>query len=552
MLYGELNTTNPSLLITDIGTSGKMLSTFVIVSSAIVATLVYIVTYRIFFHPLSSVPGPILARLTKLWLVWHVRKGKSHIFMPNLHKTYGPIVRIAPNEVLVRSEDGVRLAYGAGTKFTKGAWYQAFAAPKRGTDEDLDLLTEINMEKYRMQRRAIGPAYSVAGMEKHEGLLDRYNETYITKIKSFNGKEVDLAEWMHIYALDALSWFTLSTSLDYTAKGHDGGNLAASDSFWSCFTTIGLFPIYVDIMHSIPKIGGLLILPAGLLLGLGVPKSWPVFGFVIPQIMSRLKALESTRDVKMLQRTGTNRGFAQQVNEQEEYDESNEKDLLATLMNLHHNKEAKFRPTWVLGITMTNFGAGHDTIMITLAACVYNLATHPTYVTRLRQEMVAHGITKDSRYTDTTTKVPLYSAILKESLRLYPAVSFYMPRVVPAGGVTICNTYLPPKTTMGINLWATHRDPNIFVRPDEFVPDRWLHDGSVTKKKEIGRLDQFWLGSGGQSRSCPGQNLGRFFVIKVLAKMVEEFDMECVGKPEFTGWFATGLKGVGVKFTEMS
>jgi hypothetical protein len=529
-----------------------MFSTFAITNSAVLAILLYIIIYRLFFHPLSKVPGPRFARLTKLWLVWHVRKGKSHIFMPNLHKKYGPIVRIAPNEVLVCSEDAVRLAYGAGTRFIKGSWYQACATPKRGADEGLDLLTEMNMDKYRMQRRAIGPAYSVAGMEKHEHLLASYIETYIAKLKSFDGKEIDLAEWMHIYALDALSWFTLSTSLDYTAKGHDGGNLVSSDSIWSCFTTIGLFPTYVDIMHSIPKIGGLLILPASLLLGLGVPKYWPIFEFVIPQIMSRLRSLESTRDVKMLQRSGMKKGLPLPVDKQEEYDQSNEKDLLATLMNLHHNKEAKFKPTWVLGITMTNFGAGHDTIMITLAACVYNLATHPSYMTRLRQEMAAQGVNKDSTYTDIITRVPLYSAILKESLRLYPAVSFYMPRVVPADGATICNTYLPPKTTMGINLWATHRNPDTFVRPEEFVPDRWLQDGSDTKKKEIGRLDQFWLGFGGQSRSCPGQNLGRFFVIKVLARMVEEFDIESLGKPEFTGWFATGLKGVDVKFIENS
>lgn len=242
------------------------------------ATIVYTVIYRLYFHPLANVPGPWLARITKWWLVLQVRHGHCTIFMPELHKQYGRIVRIAPDQVLVCSEDAVKVAYSAGTDFVKGDWYQACAAPdkeiKIRDGEHFDLLTETRTEAYRMQRRAIGPAYSIVSLEKHGHHLDTYIDRYVDKLRALSGRPVDLAEWSHIYALDALGAFVLSKNFGYADQGNDGGNLAASDCVWGCFTTLGLFPGFIKVMHSLPGIGWILLLPFCVTLGLPNPKMW--------------------------------------------------------------------------------------------------------------------------------------------------------------------------------------------------------------------------------------------------------------------------------------
>lgn len=160
------------------------------------ATIIYIVIYRLYLHPLASVPGPWLARITKWWLVLQVRQERCTVFMPQLHKQYGRVVRIAPDQVLVCSEDAVKSAYSAGTDFVKGDWYQACAAPDKERrirdDEHLDLLTETRTDVYRMQRRAIGPAYSIAGLEKHEHHLDTYIDRYVDKLRALNGSRLIL------------------------------------------------------------------------------------------------------------------------------------------------------------------------------------------------------------------------------------------------------------------------------------------------------------------------------------------------------------------------
>jgi hypothetical protein len=50
--------------------------------------------YRLFFHPLRKYPGPVLARLTKLWLANMCRDGKVFRVVDALHKQYGDVVRI--------------------------------------------------------------------------------------------------------------------------------------------------------------------------------------------------------------------------------------------------------------------------------------------------------------------------------------------------------------------------------------------------------------------------------------------------------------------------
>lgn len=53
-----------------------------------------IAVYRLFLHPLAHFPGPVAARLTKLYGPWIARNGRMHWEHSRLIAEYGPIVRI--------------------------------------------------------------------------------------------------------------------------------------------------------------------------------------------------------------------------------------------------------------------------------------------------------------------------------------------------------------------------------------------------------------------------------------------------------------------------
>jgi hypothetical protein len=57
----------------------------------------------ILLDPLRDIPGPFFARFTRWWYFNEIWKGSFERTEIELHKRYGPIVRIAPREYSVRS-----------------------------------------------------------------------------------------------------------------------------------------------------------------------------------------------------------------------------------------------------------------------------------------------------------------------------------------------------------------------------------------------------------------------------------------------------------------
>lgn len=73
--------------------------------------LMLVSLYRLFPHPLSRVPGPKIAAWSNVWLAWHARNGRVRELGKTLHRRYGPVVRVGPNEVWFDSKDAFKVIY---------------------------------------------------------------------------------------------------------------------------------------------------------------------------------------------------------------------------------------------------------------------------------------------------------------------------------------------------------------------------------------------------------------------------------------------------------
>lgn len=67
--------------------------------------------YRLCLHPLSNVPGPRLAAISSAWYAYHVRNGHMLHLGKTLHKRYGPVVRVRPDEVWLASREACKIIY---------------------------------------------------------------------------------------------------------------------------------------------------------------------------------------------------------------------------------------------------------------------------------------------------------------------------------------------------------------------------------------------------------------------------------------------------------
>ena len=76
-----------------------------------ISLLLAMVVWHIFRHPLARIPGPRLAAITNLWHAHYARAGRMYELATTLHKTYGPVVRVGPNEVWFESREAFRAIY---------------------------------------------------------------------------------------------------------------------------------------------------------------------------------------------------------------------------------------------------------------------------------------------------------------------------------------------------------------------------------------------------------------------------------------------------------
>lgn len=114
----------------------------------------------------------------------------------------------------------------------------------------------------------------------------------------------------------------------------------------------------------------------------------------------------------------------------------------------------------------SNIAAGSDTTAITLAAVLYHLLKSPTSLRKLRAEIerkTAEGAVSDPvTYAQAQEALPYLQAVLKEALRMHPAVGQPLMRVVPAGGAVVAGTWFPAGAQVGVNPWVAHRNEEVF------------------------------------------------------------------------------------------
>lgn len=105
----------------------------VVLAAAAVVLLVIFVTRRI-SSPLWKVPGPVVSGFTSLELKYNELKANRTLYVHGLHVKYGPVVRIAPNEVSFTSWAALKEIYtSGGSGYDKTEFYDLFKIYGRRT-----------------------------------------------------------------------------------------------------------------------------------------------------------------------------------------------------------------------------------------------------------------------------------------------------------------------------------------------------------------------------------------------------------------------------------
>lgn len=89
--------------------AGPLLSPLAVLVAAIV--LITTAYFTLTNNALAPIKGPLTAKWSRLWILYHARKGDLHRVMIDLHRKHGNLVRTGPKEVSVSDPSAVRAIY---------------------------------------------------------------------------------------------------------------------------------------------------------------------------------------------------------------------------------------------------------------------------------------------------------------------------------------------------------------------------------------------------------------------------------------------------------
>jgi sterigmatocystin biosynthesis cytochrome P450 monooxygenase len=173
--------------------------------------------------------------------------------------------------------------------------------------------------------------------------------------------------------------------------------------------------------------------------------------------------------------------------------------------------------------------SGHDTTSSTVCWLFYVLATNPAVLSRVRSEhesilgpnasQTASVITADPFLLN---KLPYTLAVIKETLRMYPAVSSTRAGEPNFQVTDDIGRHFP---TDGFLVWANpqpiHRDPAYWPRPDDFLPERWL----VAPGDPLHPVKGAWRPFEHGPRNCIGQELAMLEMKVIVVMSARRFDV---------------------------
>ncbi|VEU20418.1 DEKNAAC101372 [Brettanomyces naardenensis] len=444
-------------------------------TSIIVAAFLifYGLIYPLLFHPLAKIPGPTICALTGYWILYKSWSEQRNHYVDDLHKRYGSIVRVGPNEVDISDSDYLKEVYVQ--DMDKSNFYAQFINyGSHNTFSTIDKAGHIESRKASAKFYSKSHVCSEDVQVKIRGVISKV----LKVLEEQKYKPINVFILWADMAMDAITLFSFGSKYYISSMDDPFGAgrkivleffVQSSSWFWTT---------------QLPRF----------------------YDWVVPQAVD--DATQRCCD-----------WIENQFNRSLDGVGESEQSLVNTLLGgkVHSNgKKPVFDKQRAKSECFDHIAAGHATTATTLSYIYFELARHPEVQQRLIDELSQSNGGKhlsvhnlESQDYSRIEELPFMNAVIDETLRVYAAIPGQEPRLAPNTGMVWKGSKETPKclipggTIITMQPWSVHRDPTVFTDPNNWNPDRWMSDNQEQLKAMHKNLIPFSAGT----RMCIGMNL---------------------------------------------
>ncbi|OAI22041.1 MULTISPECIES: cytochrome P450 [Methylomonas] len=192
-------------------------------------------------------------------------------------------------------------------------------------------------------------------------------------------------------------------------------------------------------------------------------------------------------------------------------------DLISLLLQAQDRSTGYTMPNDLLrDESVTLFFAGQETTINTLLWFFYLTGKHPAVREKIAAEIA--GLPDEPLQAGHLAQLSYTKAALNETLRLYPPTSALTTQAL--ADIELGDYAIAKDTILLLTMHATHHNPRLWPRPDEFDPDRFLDDSAAKRHKFA------FFPFGGGLHNCIGKHFAELEMLLIIASFFRAFRFE--------------------------
>ncbi|CAI7649241.1 unnamed protein product [Penicillium glandicola] len=449
-------------------------------STHLISILVVFIAYQVIWA--------IYSPLTYLYESYYeiVQGGQYFKRVAQLHKIYGPVVRVTPNEVHFNDPEFIDMVYpNPARKTNKPIWF----AQRTGTP--YSIVSTPDHSLHRQRRNALNSFFSVASIRRLEPIMKKYMGKMVTIMENA-GKTGQILHMHHLFkacASDVITVYAFGECFDFLDRPDCGRSFFEStDVFFYLTHIFGLVPSLVHYVQNMPSWLVKLLLPS--LSELRDRQDW---------WLTKVREIRKSPNPERIKST-----------------------IFEGILNSSLPVEEKEDERLASEAQLVVF-AGEGTTAYTLTCCLYQLLAHPHEVAKLKQELLHAEIDPKHILLSQVDSLPYLNAIIQEAVRLHPGVMARQVRISPEIPIVYQDkqrgkTYIvPPNTVTSMSPLDIHMHPAAFgSNAYAFRPQRFIDDP---------KLARYFIGFSRGARNCVGMTLARREMAIILATLFLKYDV---------------------------